>query len=392
MARDTPIRSDFKRMESHTADTGGRVSSQRRHCRSPPASGWAIAPPHRVHWVNAPHWAQASNRMRPVRFRMHTTGAPPSSSAPRRARVSRSENRPVRGSSARRSTTSTNGQPRRSTGRGVVITSIPSDMATGGQGVTKATTARSRRPRSRRTSTADQVGARSSRYASSWASSTMAARSSGTGAQAADRVPTTTWRPVAARSHWSGITATGIPAPPQAEGQLVGPGMGRRQHHHPLGPHPVDQLQGHQRGVEGRGQPDHRASAGGGEDAVDQGHRAATGRRRPTGVGRSLAGRHRAARWRPGAIRPRGPGPPGSGRRSRGRRRAGRPTARRPTRPGPPRSAGAGPTRAGQGLGHHPVGSARRRPRPPRPPPGDRGDRCAPGCRHRLGRHAGGTE
>ena len=84
----------------------------------------------------------------------------------------------MRGSSLVRSTTSTTGQPRRSTrpaggdhraalGQGHRV----------GTGETSATGAPSRRPRSTTTSTADQVGARSSRYASSWASRTTAARS-----------------------------------------------------------------------------------------------------------------------------------------------------------------------------------------------------------------------
>lgn len=61
------------------------------------------------------------------------------------------------------------------------------------------------------TSTADQVGARSSRWASSWASSTTAALSRPTGAQEAARVPTTTLPPDRAAAHSSGRRATGTP-------------------------------------------------------------------------------------------------------------------------------------------------------------------------------------
>ncbi len=210
-ARVTPTRSDLRRFESHTAQTSGRVSPHRRHSSPPPASDWAMAPPHRVQRTRVPHRAQARRRIRPVRLRMHTTRPSGGSSVERRTWTSRSENRPVRGSSAVRSTTSTVGHPRRSRGRGVVTNLLPSVIVTGGQGDTSTIGASSRRARSTATSTADQVGDRSSRYASSWASSTTAARTRLTGAHAAARVPITTPSCLHARSHMSGMRATSTP-------------------------------------------------------------------------------------------------------------------------------------------------------------------------------------
>ncbi len=238
-----------------------------------------MAPPHRVHRASAPQWAQARSRARPFRLRMHTTRPSGRSSTEWSNRASRSENRPVRGSSPVRSTTSTTGHPRRSTAREVVTTVRPSARATGGQRLTRATGAPSRRARSTTTSTADQVGARSSRYASSWASRTTAATSLGTGAHAAARVPTTTPRPDAACSHPSGARAVPDSGRPQPADQLGGPVPRRHQYQHAVRTHPVDQLEDHERGVEGRGQPDHRRAAtrpvlGRGQHRVDQFHRA----------------------------------------------------------------------------------------------------------------------
>ena len=44
VARETPIRRSFRRVESHSAHSGGRVRPHRRHASSPPASGWAVGP------------------------------------------------------------------------------------------------------------------------------------------------------------------------------------------------------------------------------------------------------------------------------------------------------------------------------------------------------------
>jgi hypothetical protein len=163
VARVTPIRSALRRVESHRAHTAGRASPHRRHCSPTPSGFWAMAPPHRVHVARVPHRAQARSRARPVRFRMHTARPSGRSRVTCRRCARRSEKRPVRGSSPVRSTISTTGQPRRSTERAVVTRVRPSAIGTVGQLVTSTTADRSRRPRSTTTSTADQVGARSSR-------------------------------------------------------------------------------------------------------------------------------------------------------------------------------------------------------------------------------------
>ena len=80
-ARVTPMRSDFNLVESHTAQTAGRLSPHLRQCRPPAAWSWTTGPPQRVQRARAPQWAQASSRMRPVRLRMHTTRPSPCSSS-----------------------------------------------------------------------------------------------------------------------------------------------------------------------------------------------------------------------------------------------------------------------------------------------------------------------
>ena len=74
VARVTPIRSDFKRVASHTAHTARAVvaappaAQRRRRRRAGPS-----APPHRGAPGQRPAGAQASSRIRPVRLRTHTT-------------------------------------------------------------------------------------------------------------------------------------------------------------------------------------------------------------------------------------------------------------------------------------------------------------------------------
>ena len=108
----------------------------------------------------------------------------------------------MRGSAPLRSTRSSVGQPARSRGAGGATVRTPSSAAsaTGGTGEARMHGAPCRRALSSSTSTALYVGALSSRYDASCASSTTAAASRGTGAQAPARLPTTTGQPARASS------------------------------------------------------------------------------------------------------------------------------------------------------------------------------------------------
>ena len=131
--RVTPRRNAFTRVTPHRAHTTGRSCPQRRHRSSGAGPGVPAGGPERrprprpvsptcsreapqvSQRASSPHDAHESSRTRPVRFTMQTTRRPGDPAASRTSRTSRSENSPVRGSSLRRSITSTAGQPRRST-------------------------------------------------------------------------------------------------------------------------------------------------------------------------------------------------------------------------------------------------------------------------------------
>ena len=133
-----------------------------------------------------------------------------SSRTERAKRTNSSENMPLRGSAPRRSTRSRTGQPARSWGRdgATVRRSVRAASATGGTGEATTQGASSRRARSISTSSALYVGALSSRYAASCASSRTTAARRGTGDQAAARLPTTTGQPARACSQ---VVAVGQP-------------------------------------------------------------------------------------------------------------------------------------------------------------------------------------
>ena len=290
--------------------TGGTRTGPRRRARPTPRSA-RTGPA-------SPHAVQASSRERPLRFRTQTTRP-----SPRSAVTSRSEYSPARpGSSSRRSTTSTIGQPSRSIGpaRAPPACPRPAPRAMGiGDTSTQGTPAR--RARSMTTSRACQVGARSSWYTSSCSSSTTTAARSRTGAQAAARVPITV-APAAPRASRGARSRRA--APPGAGGDRGGgPGW-------PTAP---------ARGC-CRGRP-WRARAGRGRwraaGAPPRGPRRRTPRRiSSSGAWCTGWGRGRRA----GGQRP---APPGRARPCGGSAPVDRPSATRPT--GPARSArAAGPS------------------------------------------------
>ena len=336
VARVTPTRSDLRRDESHSAHTAGRTSPHRRHCSTPPAAGWAMAPPHRVHRTSDPHCAQASRRMRPVRLRMHTTRPSGRSSTGCNNRARRSENSPVRGSSPVRSTTSTMGQPRRSRDRvgghhrgpfGQRQRRARRDQhAPGRRG---AGPARSRRPPPTRSAPAPPGRPRRGRRAP------PPLRSRSIGAQAPARDPTTDTRARRGLLPLVGQQGRRDPgAGPAGSASWAARARDGASTSRPRPPIRWMSSLHHQGGVERRGQP-HDDGAPASRTLVHDGHRAAT---------RARGGTHRG---RPGGTDPSRPGagPPEEATPCRGTTTSGRPIATPPTRPPPPPPVG-GPHRS----------------------------------------------
>ena len=152
----------------------------------------------------------------------------------------------VHGASRPRSTTSTIGQPARSSARDTVNSRPQPRASSVGAGETSTQGTPARRARSTTTSRACQVGARSSWRASSCSSSTTTAARPATGAHAAARAPITTSAPAAAEAQSRGMEGDGQPGPPQP---------GREQ------PGLVDRRRDHERGA-ARGGGQHGARSG----------------------------------------------------------------------------------------------------------------------------------
>ncbi len=190
--------------------TGGRTRAQRGQTRVP-SSDSATAASHRAHRASVRHVRQARIRARPGVLCTHTTVR----SGLRRCLISGDVTSDVfHGSSRPRSTTSTNGQPARSSSIAGRRRRSPTaaSPATVGHGDTSSTSAPARRARSTATSRACHVGLRSSCSASSCSSTTTTVARSGHGAHAAARAPITTSTPPAAAAHSSGTIATVSPA------------------------------------------------------------------------------------------------------------------------------------------------------------------------------------
>ena len=141
-----------------------------------------------------------------MRLSTHTARVAPWSSATKRG-----ENRlfAVVGSSSRRSMTSTDGHPARSSGASGTRSRADAIASRVGHGEIRTRGAPACRQRSARTSRACHVGACSLRSASSCSSTTIASARSGPGDHAAERVPTTTRPPAAARAHEAARTDGG---------------------------------------------------------------------------------------------------------------------------------------------------------------------------------------
>ena len=195
----------------HAAQITGRVAAHRGQTRT--ASPSATAASQSVQRARVPQRRHARSFARPVLFRMHATATPSAcvSSAAAPSRASSSENQPVRGSASVRSAITTDGHPARWTARPIVCWSSMRASDAVGQLVTRTLGTSARCARSITTSTADQVGAPSERYRSSSASSTRMPATSGTGANAAVLVPTTTGQPALAASHASASVTAGRP-------------------------------------------------------------------------------------------------------------------------------------------------------------------------------------
>ena len=246
-----------------------------------------------------------------------------------------------------------------------------------GHGDTSAHGAPSRRARSATTTHAAHVGARSSWYASSWASSTTAAASRGTGAKAAARVPTATQPPDRAPCPVVGEQRRSPPPPPavgaprrrrrcrpgtSTSAPASSPARRRRR--------AASKTTGH--GSLPGPEPDHRGAAvepgRPGRCAVDGRARAGHGLSR-----RGAAGTERTASGDDAVRRNVDTGP----------------AQRHAAHVATSSTAGGGPQPRTAEMGATPrPGPAPRRPRRPSPPPAAAPGRCGPGCPRAPGRPA----
>ncbi len=201
----TPAFTFRKRRPPQVRHTGGRSVPHRRQRSC--SSGCSTEAPHTSQRARPPHAPQASSRARPVRLRTQRTRW-----SDRSTFTSDGENRPAeRGSSSRRSTTSTTGHPARSTVRVGSCRPATASASRLGHGDTRRHGTPACAARSSATSRAFHVGACSCWWASSCSSRTTIAARSATGVHAAARVPTTV-APAAPRAHPSGWRATSTPA------------------------------------------------------------------------------------------------------------------------------------------------------------------------------------